>query len=101
MAARPPGLVFYVAGADPHEGDRLGRLKLTHGRPGRARRDRAATRCASAASRRVVLMAGGYGHVVDDDGGRAPADAAHRRARAGGMGPRQRGVSRRRSQWLR
>ena len=25
----PPGLIFYVAGADPHEGDRLGRLKLT------------------------------------------------------------------------
>ena len=24
-----PGLVIYLAGADPHEGDRLGRLKLT------------------------------------------------------------------------
>lgn len=29
MAAHPPGLAFYLAGADPHEGDRLGRLKLT------------------------------------------------------------------------
>ena len=28
-AARPFGLAFYLAGADPHEGDRLGRLKLT------------------------------------------------------------------------
>jgi acetoin utilization deacetylase AcuC-like enzyme len=26
-----PGLVIYLAGADPHEGDRLGRLKLTCG----------------------------------------------------------------------
>jgi hypothetical protein len=29
-ALRAPGLVIYLAGADPHEGDRLGRLKLTH-----------------------------------------------------------------------
>ena len=34
----PPGLVFYLAGADPHEGDRLGRLKLTT--EGLAERDR-------------------------------------------------------------
>ena len=27
--ARPFGLAFYLAGADPHEGDRLGRLKLS------------------------------------------------------------------------
>ncbi len=27
--AHPPGLAFYLAGADPHEGDRLGRLKLS------------------------------------------------------------------------
>jgi acetoin utilization deacetylase AcuC-like enzyme len=32
------GLVFYLAGADPHEGDRLGRLKLTL--DGLAERDR-------------------------------------------------------------
>jgi acetoin utilization deacetylase AcuC-like enzyme len=25
-----PGLILYLAGADPHEGDRLGRLKLTY-----------------------------------------------------------------------
>ncbi len=29
VRTHPPGLAFYLAGADPHEGDRLGRLKLT------------------------------------------------------------------------
>jgi acetoin utilization deacetylase AcuC-like enzyme len=33
-----PGLAFYLAGADPHEGDRLGRLKLSSA--GLAERDR-------------------------------------------------------------
>ena len=33
-----PGLIIYLAGADPHEGDRLGRLKLTW--DGLAARDR-------------------------------------------------------------
>ena len=64
LAARPPGLVFYVAGADPHEGDRLGRLKLTTA--GLAARDGIVMR--ALVERRipaVVLMAGGYGHVVD------------------------------------
>jgi acetoin utilization deacetylase AcuC-like enzyme len=63
-AERPPGLVFYVAGADPHEGDRLGRLKLTTA--GLAARDELVL--GLLAQRRiptVVLMAGGYGHVVD------------------------------------
>jgi acetoin utilization deacetylase AcuC-like enzyme len=63
-AERPPGLVFYVAGADPHEGDRLGRLKLTTA--GLAARDELVLE--QLAQRRiptVVLMAGGYGHVVD------------------------------------
>ena len=63
-AKRPPGLVFYVAGADPHEGDRLGRLKLTTA--GLAARDELVL--GELAGRRiptVVLMAGGYGHVVD------------------------------------
>ena len=64
MSARPPGLVFYVAGADPHEGDRLGRLKLTTA--GLAARDQIvldALRDRGIPA--VVLMAGGYGHVVD------------------------------------
>ena len=61
----PPGLVFYVAGADAHEGDRLGRLKLsTEGLAERDRRVFAALR-----ARRIpvaVAMAGGYGRVIDD-----------------------------------
>ena len=63
-AERAPGLAFYVAGADPHEGDRLGRLKLTTA--GLAARDELVL--GQLAERRiptVVLMAGGYGHVVD------------------------------------
>ena len=60
-----PGLIFYVAGADPHEGDRLGRLKLTTA--GLAERDRRVL--AAARERRIPVamsMAGGYGRVVDD-----------------------------------
>ena len=64
MAARPPGLVFYVAGADPHEGDRLGRLKLTSA--GLAARDEVVLEALRERGiPAVVLMAGGYGHVVD------------------------------------
>ena len=61
----PPGLVFYVAGADPHEGDRLGRLKLSTA--GLAERDR---RVLAALRERCIpvalAMAGGYGRVIDD-----------------------------------
>ncbi len=60
-----PGLIFYVAGADPYEGDRLGRLKLSAA--ALAERDR---RVFSAAqSRRIpvaVSMAGGYGKNIAD-----------------------------------
>jgi acetoin utilization deacetylase AcuC-like enzyme len=61
----PPGLLFYLAGADPHEGDRLGRLKLSTA--GLAERDRRVF--AAARERRIPLalsMAGGYGRVVED-----------------------------------
>lgn len=55
-----PGLVIYLAGADPHEGDRLGRLKLTY--EGLQARDR---RVFDWCHRRripvVFVMAGGYG----------------------------------------
>jgi acetoin utilization deacetylase AcuC-like enzyme len=60
MRAHPPGLVFYLAGADPHEDDRLGRLRLTAA--GLAERDRHVL--ATLAARRVPValsMAGGYG----------------------------------------
>ena len=60
-----PGLIFYLAGADPHEGDRLGRLKLSAA--GLAERDR---RVLAAARERAIpvalAMAGGYGHVIAD-----------------------------------
>jgi acetoin utilization deacetylase AcuC-like enzyme len=60
-----PGLAFYVAGADPHEGDRLGRLKLTTA--GLAERDRRVFAALRARGIPVaVAMAGGYGRVVDD-----------------------------------
>ena len=64
-ASAPPGLIFYLAGADPHEGDRLGRLKLTTA--GLAERDRRVL--VAARERRIPValsMAGGYGRVVDD-----------------------------------
>ena len=65
QAPAPPGLIFYLAGADPHEGDRLGRLKLTTA--GLAERDRRVL--AAARERRIPValsMAGGYGRVVED-----------------------------------
>ncbi|MCY4743798.1 histone deacetylase [Pelomonas sp. UHG3] len=56
-----PGLAFYLAGADPHEGDRLGRLKLTHA--GLAERDRRVLTALRERGIPVALsMAGGYGH---------------------------------------
>jgi acetoin utilization deacetylase AcuC-like enzyme len=60
MADRPPGLVFYLAGADPHEGDRLGRLKLSA--DGLLRRDRIVLEALFERRIPVALsMAGGYG----------------------------------------
>jgi acetoin utilization deacetylase AcuC-like enzyme len=60
-----PGLVIYLAGADPHEGDRLGRLKLTW--DGLEARDR---RVFDFAWQRglplAFAMAGGYGHRIED-----------------------------------
>ena len=58
-----PELIIYLAGADPHEGDRLGRLKLTM--HGMAERDRLVLgfarelRCPIA-----IAMAGGYGRNI-------------------------------------
>ena len=60
-----PGLVIYLAGADPHEGDRLGRLKLTW--DGLEARDRRVFDWAF--HRRIPLafaMAGGYGVRIED-----------------------------------
>ena len=60
-----PGLVLYLAGADPFEGDRLGRLSLSL--DGMEARDRRVFDWAW--QRRVPLafsMAGGYGVNIDD-----------------------------------
>lgn len=60
-----PDLVFYLAGADPHEGDRLGRLKLSFA--GLQARDQLVLRWAR--DRRIPLamvMAGGYGREMAD-----------------------------------
>jgi acetoin utilization deacetylase AcuC-like enzyme len=60
----PPGLAFYLAGADPHEGDRLGRLKLSAA--GLAERDRRVfDACRARGVAVAVSMAGGYGRDID------------------------------------
>ena len=59
----PPGLAFYLAGADPHEGDRLGRLSLSA--EGIAERDRRVLAALRARGVPVaVSMAGGYGRDI-------------------------------------
>ncbi|MEQ9400176.1 MAG: histone deacetylase [Longimicrobiales bacterium] len=63
--ATGPDLVFYVAGADPYEHDRLGRLAVT--RTGLARRDREVfDACAGAGVPVAVVMSGGYAEQVED-----------------------------------
>lgn len=60
-----PGLVLFLAGADPFEGDRLGRLKLSY--DGLEARDRRVFDWAW--QRRIPLafsMAGGYGVKIDE-----------------------------------
>lgn len=60
-----PQLIVYLAGADPHEGDRLGKLKLTL--PGLAARDRMVLDTAHARGIPVAIaMAGGYGKIIQD-----------------------------------
>jgi acetoin utilization deacetylase AcuC-like enzyme len=60
-----PGLAFYVAGADAHERDRLGRLALTH--DGLRRRDAAVLgACRDRAIPVVITLGGGYGKDVRD-----------------------------------
>ena len=64
-AAHPPGLVFYLAGAAPHENDRLGRLKVSA--EGLAERDRRVL--AALRQRRLPVslsMAGGYGRDIHE-----------------------------------
>jgi acetoin utilization deacetylase AcuC-like enzyme len=63
-AARPD-LVVYLAGADPHEHDRLGRLALTF--DGLARRDSMVLeQCREVGIPVAVTIAGGYSDPIDD-----------------------------------
>lgn len=60
-----PGFVIYLAGADPHEGDRLGRLKLTW--DGLEARDRRVFDWAWQRGLPLAFaMAGGYGRRIED-----------------------------------
>lgn len=64
LAAGPYDLAFYLAGADPWEGDRLGRLSLTE--RGLADRDRRAIRALRATGTPICLtLAGGYGVPIE------------------------------------
>ncbi|HEU4621526.1 MAG TPA: histone deacetylase [Burkholderiaceae bacterium] len=59
-----PSLVIYLAGADVHEGDRLGKLKLT--KAGIEQRDRIVlTRTVGCAIPVAIAMAGGYGRDLE------------------------------------
>ena len=65
IAGHQPGLAFYLAGADPHEGDRLGRLKVSAA--ALAERDRRVfAACRERGIPVAVSMAGGYGRNIDD-----------------------------------
>jgi acetoin utilization deacetylase AcuC-like enzyme len=60
-----PGLIFYLAGADPHEGDRLGRLQLSF--EGLRQRDQKVLQWAADKSIPLAMaMAGGYGKDIAD-----------------------------------
>lgn len=58
-------IVFYLAGADPHEGDSLGRLALTF--DGLRRRDRMVIEaCREIGLPIAIVIAGGYGRDIHD-----------------------------------
>jgi acetoin utilization deacetylase AcuC-like enzyme len=59
IARGRPELVLYIAGADPYEGDRLGRLALT--KPGLLARDQMVLdRCRAAGAPVAIVCGGGY-----------------------------------------
>jgi acetoin utilization deacetylase AcuC-like enzyme len=65
IAASQPDLVIYLAGADSHEGDRLGRLCLTF--DGLARRDvLVLDACREVGIPVAITIAGGYGRNIED-----------------------------------
>ena len=65
LASAAPDLIVYLAGADPHEGDRLGRLCLTF--DGLARRDvMVLEACREVGIPVAITIAGGYGRDIAD-----------------------------------
>jgi acetoin utilization deacetylase AcuC-like enzyme len=65
LATFPADLAIYLAGADPFEGDRLGRMAVS--REGLAARDRLVfDRCRARHLPVAVTMAGGYARDIDD-----------------------------------
>lgn len=65
IAKSAPDLIVYLAGADPHEGDRLGRLSMTF--DGLARRDAFVLDVCREVGLPVALtIAGGYGRHIED-----------------------------------
>jgi acetoin utilization deacetylase AcuC-like enzyme len=65
LAEAQPDLVFFIAGADPYEGDRLGRLKLSF--DGLARRDAyVLERCREVGLPVAITIGGGYGVDIAD-----------------------------------
>ena len=65
IARAAPDLVFYIAGADPHEGDALGRLSLTFA--GLARRDAyVLSQCRDVGIPVAITIGGGYGRRIED-----------------------------------
>jgi acetoin utilization deacetylase AcuC-like enzyme len=60
-----PDVVFYLAGADAHEHDRLGRLRVSMA--ALEERDRVVIgRCAAQSVPVVIVMGGGYGQRIED-----------------------------------
>ncbi len=65
LARARPDLVLYLAGADPHEGDALGRLKMTF--EGLKERDfLVLDACRAIGIPVAITIAGGYGRNIDD-----------------------------------
>ena len=65
LQAARADIVFYLAGADPHEGDRLGRLRVSS--EGLARRDAMVLEmCRSIGVPVAITIAGGYGRSIVD-----------------------------------
>lgn len=65
IAAARPDLAFYLAGADPFSGDRLGRLKIS--KDGLRRRDEMVFEaCLRSHVPVAVVMSGGYATAIED-----------------------------------